>query len=170
MSIKSEFKQFIARGNVIDMAVGVIIGGAFGKIVTSLTEDIIMPPIGLLLGKVNFSSLYFPLINDPSKLAHPSELGEKLTNLMNLPMDKVKAMGIPVIAYGNFLNQIIDFLIIAFCVFLLVKAVNKLMPKPAEEPPAPPTTKVCPECLSEIPAEAKRCRYCASVQPVEEKK
>ncbi|MBQ7568433.1 large conductance mechanosensitive channel protein MscL, partial [bacterium] len=109
----SEFKAFIARGNVVDMAVGVIIGGAFGKIVTSLTEDVIMPPIGMLLGKVNFSSLFFPLINDPSKMADPAEFVGKTSNLMNMPMDKVKAMGIPVIAYGNFLQMVLDFLIIA---------------------------------------------------------
>ena len=127
MSFISEFKQFIARGNVVDMAVGVIIGGAFGKIVTSLTEDVIMPPIGMLLGKVNFSSLFVPLINDPSKMADAAEYAGKTLDLMNMPMDKVKAMGIPVIAYGNFLQMILDFLIIAFCVFLLIKAVNKLI-------------------------------------------
>ncbi len=166
MSFIGEFKQFVARGNVVDMAVGVIIGGAFGKIVTSLTEDVIMPPIGMLLGKVNFSSLFIPLINDPSKMADPAEFMGKTSNLMNMPMDKVKAMGIPVIAYGNFLQMIINFLIIAFCVFLLIKAVNKLTPKPKEEPaPAAPAVKTCPECLSEIPAEAKRCKFCASVQP-----
>ncbi|MDO5295646.1 MAG: large conductance mechanosensitive channel protein MscL [bacterium] len=170
MSFISEFKQFIARGNVVDMAVGVIIGGAFGKIVTSLTEDVIMPPIGMLLGKVNFSSLFVPLINDPSKMADAAEYAGKTLDLMNMPMDKVKAMGIPVIAYGNFLQMVLDFLIIAFCVFLLIKAVNKLMPKPKEEPaPAAPAVKVCPECLSEIPAEAKRCKFCTSVQPESKK-
>ena len=169
MSIASEFKAFIARGNVVDMAIGVIIGGAFGKIVTSLTEDIIMPPIGMLLGKVNFNNLYLPLINDPSKLAHPVDFVNKTQNLMNLPMDKVKSMGIPVIAYGNFIEMVIDFLIIALCVFFLVKMVNKILPKPAPAPAAP-TVKVCPECLSEIPIGAKRCKFCTAVQPAEEPK
>ena len=170
MSMVQEFKQFIARGNVVDMAVGVIIGGAFGKIVTSLTEDVIMPPIGVLLGKVNFKDLYFPIINDPSKLANPIEFASKTQNLMGLPMEKVKSMGIPVIAYGNFIEQIIDFLIIAFCVFLLIKAVNRVMPKAPEAPaPEEPKVKVCPECLSEIPEAAKRCRFCGSEQKGEPK-
>lgn len=169
MSVTSEFKAFIARGNVVDMAVGVIIGGAFGKIVSSLTEDIIMPPIGMLLGKVNFNNLYLPLINDPRKLANPVDFVGKTKDLMGLPMDKVKAMGIPVIAYGNFIEMVIDFLIIALCVFILVKIVNKLTPKDAPAPAAP-TVKTCPECLSEIPLGAKRCKFCTAVQPVEEPK
>ncbi|MCR5662772.1 MAG: large conductance mechanosensitive channel protein MscL [bacterium] len=156
MSIVSEFKTFISRGNVIDMAVGVIIGGAFGKIVSSLTDDVIMPPIGAILGKVDFSKLFIPLAGDTTKFG--------------LPMDQVKAEGIPVIAYGNFINQIISFLIIALCVFFLVKAVNRLMPKAPEEPAAP-TTRECPECLSQIPIKAKRCMYCtAEVPPVKEEK
>lgn len=170
MSFFQEFKTFMARGNVIDMAVGVIIGGAFGKIVDSLTTDIIMPPIGLLMGKLDFSSKHIPLINDPSKYTDPSII-EKFGNLMNMPADQVKAMGIPVIAYGQFINQVINFLIIGFCVFLLIKAVNKLTRKEAKDAAAAeaavPTTKVCPECLSEVPIKAKRCKFCTSVLPEE---
>ncbi len=156
MSIVSEFKTFISRGNVIDMAVGVIIGGAFGKIVSSLTDDVIMPPIGAILGKVDFSKLFIPIV--------------ETSKYIGMPMDKVTAEGIPVIAYGNFINQVISFLIIAFCVFMLVKAVNRLMPKAPEEPAAP-ATRECPECLSQIPIKAKRCMYCtAEVPPVKEEK
>lgn len=174
MAFIDEFKAFIARGNVVDMAVGVIIGGAFGKIVSSLTEDVIMPPIGVLLGKVDFSNLFFPLINDPAKYADPTSVAHSMVNLMSLPIDKVRGMGIPVVAYGLFINQIINFLIIALCVFLLVKGVNRLVAKtiPAPEPePEVPTTRECPECLSMIPRKAKRCCHCtAVVEPIVDEK
>src|SRR5712671_1494090 len=125
-----EFKEFIARANVIDLAVGVIIGVAFGKIVTSLVEGIIMPPIGLILGKVDFSSLFVVL--DHAK-GVPASLAD------------AKAKGIPVIAYGAFLNDVVNFLIVAFAVFVLVQQANRFK-KPAG--PAQPATKECPRCLS----------------------
>jgi large conductance mechanosensitive channel len=136
-----EFKEFIARGNVIDLAVAVVIGAAFGKIVTSLVEGVIMPPIGMMLGKVDFSSLFIDLSG-----ARPASLAE------------AKQRGLPVIAYGTLLNDIISFLIVAFVVFLVVKAVNRLR----AEPPPPPNTKDCPYCLTAIPLPATRCSACCS--------
>ena len=136
-----EFREFIARGNVIDLAVAVIIGAAFGKIVTSLVDGIIMPPIGLLLGKVDFASLFYDLSGQ-----HPLSLAE------------AKTKGLPVIAYGAFINDVITFLIIAFVVFLIVKQVNRLKSKQATD--AGPTTKDCPHCLSSIPLKATRCSQC----------
>jgi large conductance mechanosensitive channel len=136
-----EFKEFIARGNVIDLAVAVIIGAAFGKIVTSLVEGIIMPPIGLLLGKVDFANLFIDLSGQ-----HPASVAD------------AKAKGLPVIAYGAFINDIITFLIIAFVIFMVVKAVNKLK----AAPPAPPNSKDCPFCLTAIPQAATRCAACCA--------
>lgn len=138
-----EFREFIARGNVIDLAVAVVIGTAFGKIVTSLVEGLILPPIGLLLGQIDFSSLFRVL--DESK-GIPTSLAE------------AKAKGIPVFAYGQFVNDVIYFLIIAFFIFLVVKAYNRLMSKLA--PGDGPTTKDCPHCLSTIPVKATRCSQC----------
>jgi large conductance mechanosensitive channel len=132
-----EFRDFIARGNVIDLAVAVIIGAAFGKIVTSLVDGIIMPPIGLLLGKVDFANLFIDLSG-----AHPVSLAE------------AKEKGLPVIAYGAFLNDVIGFLIIAFVVFLIIRQVNK------RKSVADVTTKDCPYCLSAIPLAATRCSGC----------
>jgi large conductance mechanosensitive channel len=137
-----EFREFIKRGNVIDLAVAVIIAAAFGKIITSLVEGIIMPPIGLLLGKVDFASLFYVL--DTSK-GIPSSLAE------------AKAKGIPVIAYGSFINDIITFLVVAFVVFLIVRYVNRLKSKQEK---GLPTTKDCPRCLSTIPVKATRCAEC----------
>ena len=131
-----EFRDFIARGNVLDLAVAVIIAAAFGKIITSLVEGVIMPPIGLLLGKVDFSNLIIDLSGQ-----HPASLAD------------AKAKGLPVIAYGAFLNDVIIFLIVAFVVFIIVKAVNKAK----REEPAAVTTKDCPYCLSSIPLAATRC-------------
>jgi large conductance mechanosensitive channel len=139
-----EFREFIARGNVIDLAVAVVIGAAFGKIVTTAVEGILMPPLGMLTGRVDFASLFFVL--DSSK-GVPASLAD------------AKAKGIPVIAYGQLLNDIVTFLIIAFAVFLLVRMVNRLKSAP---PPAGPTTKECPECLSTIPLKARRCAHCTS--------
>ena len=135
-----EFKEFIARANVIDLAVGVIIGVAFGKIVTSLVEGIIMPPIGLLLGKVDFSSLF--LVLDHVK-GVPVSLAD------------AKAKGIPVIAYGAFLNDVVNFIIIALVIFIIVKIVNKIRKKD-------PGKKDCPRCLTPIPIAATRCAACCA--------
>jgi large conductance mechanosensitive channel len=137
-----EFREFINRGNVIDLAVAVIIGAAFGKIITTLVDSIILPPIGQLLGKVDFVSLFYPL--DTSK-GVPASLAE------------AKAMGVPVIAYGQLLNDIINFIIVAFVVFLVVRAYNKMKSKQEE---GEVTTKDCPRCLSTIPLKATRCAEC----------
>jgi large conductance mechanosensitive channel len=136
-----EFKEFIARGNVIDLAVAVIIGVAFGKIVTSLVEGVLMPPIGLALGKVDFSNLFIDLSGQ-----HPLSLAD------------AKAKGLPVIAYGALINDVINFVIIGFVVFLVVKAVNRLR----AAPPPPPNTKDCPRCLTAIPLAATRCAACCT--------
>ena len=141
-----EFKEFIARGNVIELAVAVVIGAAFTKIVTSLVEGVIMPPVGLLLGKVDFSSRFVVL--DKSK-GIPASLAE------------AKTQAIPVLAYGQFINDVISFLIVAFVIFLIVKRVNRLWSgEPAEK--EEPTTKNCPFCVSAIPVKATRCPQCTS--------
>ena len=137
-----EFKEFIMKGNVIDMAVGIIIGLAFGKIVTSLVEDIIMPPIGLLLGKVDFSNLYINLSGN----TYPS-------------LAAAKQAGAATISYGLFINTLLNFLVVAFAVFMLVKWVNHMRGNKTE---AAVTTKPCPYCLSKIPLEATRCPQCTS--------
>jgi large conductance mechanosensitive channel len=139
-----EFRDFIARGNVLDLAVAVIIGAAFGKIITSLVDGVIMPPIGLLLGKVDFANLIIDLSGQ-----HPATLAE------------AKAKGLPVIAYGAFINDIIGFLIVAFVIFLIVKAVNSRK----REEAAAATTKDCPYCLSAIPVAATKCSGCTSALP-----
>jgi len=139
----SEFKTFIMRGNVVDLAVGVIIGAAFGTIVTSLVNDVLMPPIGRLLGGVDFKDFFISLS------------GQSFPTLA-----AAKAAGAPTINYGAFLNSVINFVIVAFAVFLLVQQVNRLFPKPA--PPAPAAMKDCTWCASSIPAAAKRCPHCTS--------
>ena len=138
-----EFKEFAMRGNVLDMAVGIIIGAAFGKIVTSFVTDILMPPLGLLLGKTDFSGLFLNLS------------GKGYATLV-----EAKAAGAPTLNYGMFLNTVVDFLIVAFAIFLLVKQVNRMTSKPA--PAAAPTTKDCPYCVSAIPIKAVRCPNCTS--------
>ena len=138
-----EFKEFAMKGNVLDMAIGVILGGAFGKIVSSLVSDILMPPIGLLMGHVDFSSLFINLSGNPV----PS-------------LTAAKSAGVPTINYGVFLQTILDFLIIAFVIFMVVKQVNRL--KKPDAAPAPSATKRCLYCLSEIPVKATRCAYCTS--------
>ena len=139
-----EFKEFIARGNVIDLAVAVIIGAAFGKIVTSLVEGVLMPPIGLALGKADFSNLFIDLSGQ-----HPVSLAD------------AQLKGLPVIAYGVLINDIVNFLIIALVVFLVVRAVNRLK----AAPPPPPNTKDCPRCLTAIPLAASRCSACCADLP-----
>ncbi|NIS59700.1 MAG: large conductance mechanosensitive channel protein MscL [Proteobacteria bacterium] len=143
-----EFKEFAMRGNVIDMAVGIIIGAAFGTIVKSLVSDIIMPPIGLLLGKVDFSNL-FMVLREGTVAGPYAALA-----------DAQKA-GAVTINYGVFVNTIISFLIVAFAVFFLIRQINKLK-REAEAPPEEPTTKDCPYCLSSIPIAATRCAHCTS--------
>lgn len=141
-----EFRDFAMRGNVVDMAVGIIIGAAFGKIISSLVADVIMPPIGLLLGKVDFSDLYISLS------------GASFDSL-----DAAKKAGAPVIAYGAFINTVLDFVIVAFAIFILIKQVNRLRAlteKP--QPAAAATTRECPYCLSTIPLGATRCGHCTS--------
>lgn len=128
MGMIREFRDFAIKGNAVDMAVGIVIGAAFGKIVTSLVNDLIMPPLGMLLGRVDFSSLTIAL-------------NEKTA-----------------IRYGTFLNNVLDFVIVAFCIFLVVRQMNRLRPTP----PAAPTTKECPECLSSIPVKATRCAHCTA--------
>ncbi|MGA2030892.1 MAG: large conductance mechanosensitive channel protein MscL [Thermoguttaceae bacterium] len=142
MGMLKEFKDFAVKGNAIDMAVGLVIGAAFGKIVTSLVNDIIMPPLGLVLGKVDFSSLF--------------------VSLTGTPYDSLKAAkdaGAPTLNYGLFINAVLDFIIVAFAIFLVIKQINRLK---KEAPPAEPSTKECPQCCSSIPIKAMRCPHCTS--------
>ena len=143
-----EFKEFAMRGNVVDMAVGIIIGAAFGTIVKSLVADIIMPPIGLLLGNVDFSNLFIVL-------KQGATAGPFAT------IAEAQKAGAVTINYGMFANTVISFLIVAFAVFLLIRAINKLQ-REEEAPPEEPTTKECPHCLSTIPIKATRCGHCTS--------
>jgi len=143
-----DFKEFVMRGNVVDMAVGIVIGAAFGAIVTSFVADVIMPPIGLLLGNVDISGLFAVL--KEGKVPGPYET-----------LAAAKAAGAVTLNYGVFFNTIMSFLIVAFSVFLVIRNVNRLKRK--EEAPAPaPATKECPFCLSAIPVKAVRCAYCTS--------
>jgi len=144
-----EFKEFAMRGNVVDMAVGIIIGAAFGSIVKSMVDDVIMPPIGLLLGNVDFSNLYLVLKSGATAGPFAS-------------LAEAKNAGAVTSNYGVFANQIISFLSVAFAVFILIRGINKLqIQKPP--PPAEPTTKECPECFSTINIKATRCPHCTSV-------
>jgi large conductance mechanosensitive channel len=142
MAILKEFREFTARGNVIDLAVGVIIGAAFGKIVTSAVNDLIMPPIGMLLGRIDFADLFV-----------------ELDGSTHLSLEAAKAAGAPVFAYGQFINTIVEFVIIAAAVFLLIRQINRL-----KTAPAPPSdeSRDCPFCLSRIPRKATRCASCTS--------
>jgi len=143
-----DFREFAMRGNVIDMAVGIIIGGAFGTIVKSLVEDILMPPIGLILGGVDFTNIFIIL-------------KEGATPGPYVALADAKAAGAVSINFGVFLNNVISFVIVAFAVFLLVRAINKLR-RQEEAAPAPATTKECPHCTSAIPIKASRCPHCTS--------
>ena len=142
MSFFNEFKAFAVRGNVVDMAVGIIIGAAFGKIIDSLVKDVVMPPIGRLLGGVDFKQLYL-------------NLGDKSFETL----EAAEKAGAPLIKYGAFINTLVDFTIIAFVIFIMVRMINKLKAQPQ---PADPTTKECPHCLSTIPLKATRCAHCTS--------
>ena len=156
--IVSEFKEFAVRGNVIDLAVGVIIGGAFGKIITSFVNDILMPPIGLILGNRSFEQLFLPLEKGIFTLE-----GSKYTTLA-----MAEEAAIPVLRYGQFINIVLDFMIVAFCIFMFVKAINRFKRK-EEQPEPKKTTRACPYCISDIPLEATRCSYCTSlVEPIHE--
>lgn len=153
MSLIKEFRDFISRGNVVDMAVGVIVGGAFSSIVNSLVNDVIMPVISLATGKIDFSSMFIALN------------GEHYASL-----NAAKDAGAAVFAYGSFIQNIIQFLLIAFVLFMVIKGINKAhsaFEKPKEEPA--PTTKICPFCKSEIPIDATRCPHCTSELPEEKK-
>ncbi len=138
------FKEFIQKGNVLDMAVGFIMGAAFGKVVSSLINDVLMPPLGMLLGKVDFAGLYINLSGEPFE-----------------SLAAAKAAGTPTISYGLFINTLLEFLIVALSVFLLVKWINAFRRRPAAVPAAP-TTKECPYCLSAVPLKAVRCPFCTS--------
>lgn len=143
--ILNEFKEFAIKGNVLDMAIGVVIGGAFGKIVSSLLTDVLMPPIGLLMGNVDFSSLFVSLNGQ----SYPSLVA-------------AKAAGAPTLNYGVFLNTVVDFVIVAFVIFMVIKQINRLKRQEAAAAPAAPATMACPECLSSIPIKAKRCAFCTA--------
>ena len=144
MGIVSEFKEFAMKGNVVDLAVGVIIGGAFGKIVDSFVKDVVMPIIGRMLGGVDFKHLYL-------------NLGDKVFETL----EAAEKAGAPIVKYGAFINSVVDFVIIAFAIFMAIKVMNRL--KRAEEAPAAaPTTRECPHCLSAIPLKASRCPHCTS--------
>jgi large conductance mechanosensitive channel len=145
-SMWKEFREFALRGNVVDMAVGIIIGAAFGTIVKSLVDDVIMPPIGLLLGGVDFSN-FFLLFKEGSPAAPYASLAD------------ARAAGAVTVNYGVFLNAVISFLVVALVIFFLIRMMNRLR---REEAPAQPTTKECPFCLSAIPLKATRCAYCTS--------
>lgn len=141
-----EFKEFAVKGNVLDMAVGIIIGAAFGKIVGSAVEDILMPPLGMLLGGVDFSNLFV-----------------SLSSTQYASVEAAKTAGAAVVRYGVFLNTVINFVIVAFAVFLMVKGVNRLRrTQPVAGPPPSPTTKACAFCCSQIPLHAVRCAFCTS--------
>lgn len=139
-----EFKEFAVRGNVLDMAIGIVIGAAFGKIVSSFVTDILMPPVGLLVGKADFSGLFIDLSGN----AYPT-------------LAAAKAAGAATINYGIFFNTVLDFLIVAFAIFLLIRQINR-MKRESEAAPIAPSTKACPHCLSSIHLQATRCAYCTS--------
>ncbi len=148
MAMMEEFKKFAMRGNVVDMAVGIIIGGAFGTIVKSLVDDVIMPPIGLLLGGVDFTDIFITLKDGASAGPYAT-------------LEAAKEAGAVTLNAGLFVNSVISFMIVAFAVFMLIKGMNSLQKKEEEAPPAP-TEKECPHCFTKIPIKATRCPHCTS--------
>jgi large conductance mechanosensitive channel len=144
-----EFKEFAMRGNVLDMAVGIIIGGAFGTIISSMVNDVLMPPVGMALGNVDFTNLFI-VLKQGTKAAAPY-----------VALADAKAAGAVTINYGLFINSVVSFVIVAFCVFMLIRSMNKLKREEAA-PPAEPTTRDCPFCFSAIPLKASRCPHCTS--------
>lgn len=156
-----DFKAFVMRGNMVDLAVGVIIGGAFGALVTSLVNDIFMPIIGWLVGDTDFSNLYVLLTKLP--FTATTEAGEVVVNAKPATLADAQALGMATLNYGNFITGIINFLLMALVVFFMVRAINKVRNiGKKEEAPAAPTTKVCPYCQSEININATKCPHCTS--------
>ena len=149
MSMIKEFKEFAVKGNVVDMAVGIIIGGAFGTIVKSLVSDVIMPPIGMMMGNVDFSQLFI-VLNSGDVLGSFATIAD------------AQAAGAVTINYGIFFNNVISFVIVAFAVFMLIKAINNLKKEEEEAPPEEPTTHDCPHCFTSISLKATRCPFCTS--------
>jgi large conductance mechanosensitive channel len=145
-----EFREFAFKGNMIDLAVGVIIGGAFGKVITSVVNDLIMPLIGMLMGKLNLENMFIPLD------------GKTYTTLK-----EAMEAGAPIFKYGVFLSNMLDFLIVAFTIFFVLKQLARFRKKEAPKEPEPVTTKECPKCLSEVPVKATRCKFCTSELAVE---
>lgn len=145
LKVFKEFKEFAIKGNMVELAIGVIIGAAFGKVVTSIVNDLVMPPVGLLLGRVSFTDLFISLD------------GKSYSTLA-----EAKLAGAPTINYGLFINNLLDFLIVAFVIFIAVKQLNRFRRKQEEKPDPKAGLRSCPECLSDIPKEAVRCKYCTS--------
>lgn len=152
-----EFREFSIKGNVIDLTVGVIIGAAFTKIVNSIVEDLVMPPLGVVLGRVDFTNLFVLIPGQEEKIA---QAGKTLQSLADY-----KAAGVATFAYGNFINNVIQFLIVAFAVFFMVRAINRLRAKFGELPPTPTPKRECPFCTNEIAVAASRCPFCTSEVP-----
>jgi large conductance mechanosensitive channel len=153
-----EFKKFAMRGNVVDLAVAVVIGGAFGPIIKSAVDDLIMPPVGILVGNVDFKNLFVVL------KAPPAPVLDKDLNMVHT-LEAIRSGGGVVFAYGSFINAIFNFLIVSFAIFLLVKGMNTLAAKEEAAAPPPPSTKDCPLCCSAIPLAARRCGHCTADLP-----
>lgn len=153
-----EFREFSIKGNVIDLTVGVIIGAAFTKIVNSIVEDLVMPPLGVVLGRVDFTNLFVLIPGQEDKIA---QAGRRLSSLADY-----QAAGVATFNYGSFMNNVVQFLIVGFAVFMMVRAINRLRAKFGELPAAPTPKRECPFCTSEIAVAASRCPFCTSEVPV----
>ncbi len=156
-SFLQEFREFSIKGNVIDLTVGVIIGAAFTKIVNSIVEDLVMGPLGAILGKVNYAELFLVIPGQDQTIIQARQAGKSLNSLADY-----KAAGVGTFAYGNFINNVIQFLIVAFAVFMMVRGINRLREKFGEKPAEPVKKHPCPYCLTEVPEEATRCAFCTS--------